>query len=81
MNVSGFATDPREWWTTPYPTGWFGVKLRLLKGSVLYPHIGGALRDKDAVTMRAGRETEMPNWFNCIPMLTTGTQPIQRFSR
>jgi hypothetical protein len=73
MNVSGYATDAEADWTTPYPTAKCGVKLRLLRGDVMYPVL-------DDVVMRPGREGEAPNWFNCIPKIvvreTVGYRPF-----
>lgn len=38
MRVFGLATDPQADWTTPYPTGRVGLKLRLLGGDVCDPY-------------------------------------------
>lgn len=60
MYVIGIATDQESNWTTPYPRSRFGLIARLLKGDYMAP-------DLSDVTMRPGRESEAPNWFNCIP--------------
>ncbi len=36
MNVTGYATDPRERWTAPFPEQ-DGFKFRLLRGDLLSP--------------------------------------------
>jgi len=38
MKVFGLATDSKDQWTTPYPTGLLGLKLRLLCGDVCDPY-------------------------------------------
>lgn len=62
MNVTGYSTDTAL--TAPYPAGKIGVKLRLLKGDVMYP-------DLTTGHARPGRENETPNWFNWIPIFVT----------
>lgn len=64
MNVTGYALDAPANWTRPYPATWAGALLRLVRGDYLAPHLSD-------VRMRAGRETEAPNWFNCIPARVT----------
>ena len=64
MKVTGFSTDNEADWTTPYPRSRFGLIVRLLKGDYMAP-------DLSDVVMRSGRETETPNWFNCIPLNIT----------
>ena len=64
MIVYGISTDPESNWTTPYPRSRFGLIVRLLKGDYMAP-------DLSDVVMRSSRETETPNWFNCIPLRIT----------
>lgn len=64
MIVTGYATDPATNWTTPYPRSRFGLIVRILRGDYMAP-------DLSDVVMRPGRETETPNWFNCVPKRIT----------
>lgn len=72
MRVFGWASDPQEEWTAPYPRGWIGFKLRKLGGSLVSPDIASG-------EYRSGRSGEPKNWFNTVPTLVTvGYLPTPR---
>lgn len=62
MIVTGFSTDPKSNWTTPYPRSRFGLIVRLLRGDYMAP-------DLSDVVMRPGKSEV--NWFNAIPLRIT----------
>lgn len=71
MNVTGYSTDDRSEWTTPYPRDVIGLKVRVLRGDVMFPDLSDAV-------LRPGK-TEV-NWFNAIPLrvsrYTVGWRPF-----